>query len=396
MIKVTQDFDDDFITLYKTQIMNTSVESKLDDYYLLIPANIKHIMERIFSRENLEELVTITPSALRNKIDLVYQELPLLAEYYCPEYYYDFIEGAFRTDEINIRVAGQSRLLTEGKDELIYSISNNAATNGYKLHDYFLEQLRETTSPSGLKSLIGKIYNLKTGVNKKTTQFKVLFPDWVINFSEIFDYGAMASQFGRRIVRTLSVGICPYCNEEDIGSIEDEGAEYRPDLDHFYPKAKFPFLALSLGNLIPAGDRCNSRYKGTSSMLLSGISPYTEGVSNDPMYSFHILEDEGVSVGALGVELIENNEYGYNFDLFKLKAVYNKPAIKKEVTNFFGRYEWQKGFGLNKLNVVLNDNTEILRIMNIDLDEPAVNHRLKKLLVDALNFKSGRNFRYSE
>ncbi|MGB2739738.1 MAG: hypothetical protein WBC60_04185 [Cognaticolwellia sp.] len=131
-------------------------------------------------------------------------------------------------------------------------------------------------------------------------------------------------------------------------------------------------------------------------MLLSGISPYTEGVSNDPMYSFHILEDEGVSVGALEVELIENNEYGYNFNLFKLKAVYNKPAIKKEVTNFFDRYEWQKSLGLNELNVVLNDNTKIQRIMNIDLDEPAVNHRLKKLLVDALNFKSGRSFRYSE
>jgi len=394
MIKVTQDFDDDFITQYKVLVMNESVLPKLDNYYRSIPDDIKQVMESIFSRENVEELATMTPEDLRSKIDQVYQELPLLAEYYCPEYYYDFIEGAFRTDEIDIRVAGQ--LLTEAKDELIYSISNNTATNGYKLHDYFLEQLRETTSLSGLKSLIGKIYNLKTGVNKKTPQFKILFPDWVINFSEIFDYGTMASQFGRRIVSTLSVGICPYCNEEDIGSIEDEGAEYRPDLDHFYPKAKFPFLALSLGNLIPAGDRCNSRYKGASSMLLSGISPYTEGVSNDPMYSFHILEDEGVSVGALEVELIENNEYGYNFDLFKLKAVYNKPAIKKEVTNFFGRYEWQKGFGLNKLNVVLNDNTEILRIMNIDLDEPAVNHRLKKLLVDALNFKSGRNFRYSE
>jgi hypothetical protein len=395
MIKVTQDFDDDFITLYKTQIMNTSVESKLDGYYLLIPANIKHIMERIFSRENLEELVTITPSALRNKIDQVYQELPLLAEYYCPEYYYDFIEGAFGTNEINIRDAGHLRLLAEGKDELIYSLSNNTSTNGYTLHNHFLEELIDTTAPSGLKSLIGKIYNLKTGVNKKTTQFKVLFPDWVINFSEIFDYGTMANQFGREIVRTLSVGICPYCNEEDIGSIEEEGAEYRPDLDHFYPKAKFPFLALSLGNLIPAGDRCNSRYKGASSMLLSGISPFTEGVSNDPMYSFHILEDEGVSVGALEVELIENNEYGYNFNLFKLKAVYNKPAIKKEVTNFFDRYEWQKNLGLNELNVVLNDNTKIQRIMNIDLDEPAVNHRLKKLLVDALNFKSGRSFRYS-
>jgi len=394
MIKVTQDFDDDFITQYKVLVMNEIVLPKLDNYYRSIPDDIKQVMESIFSRENVEELATMTPEDLRSKIDQVYQELPLLAEYYCPEYYYDFIEGAFRTDEIDIRVAGQ--LLTEAKDELIYSISNNTATNGYKLHDYFLEQLRETTSLSGLKSLIGKIYNLKTGVNKKTPQFKILFPDWVINFSEIFDYGTMASQFGRRIVSTLSVGICPYCNEEDIGSIEDEGAEYRPDLDHFYPKAKFPFLALSLGNLIPAGDRCNSRYKGASSMLLSGISPYTEGVSNDPMYSFHILEDEGVSVGALEVELIENNEYGYNFDLFKLKAVYNKPAIKKEVTNFFGRYEWQKGFGLNKINVVLNDNTEILRIMNIDLDEPAVNHRLKKLLVDALNFKSGRNFRYSE
>jgi hypothetical protein len=397
MIKVNQDFDDDFITQYKALVMNASVLPKLDNYYSSIPDDIKQVMESVFSRESVEELATMTPEDLRNKIDQVYQNIPLLAEFYCPEYYYSFIEGAFKTDLIDIHDPNQLRLLREGKDELIYSISNHVATHGYKLHDYFLEQLRETTSPSGLKSLIEKIYNFKTGVNRKTPQFKRLFPDWVNNFSDLFDYGAMANQFGRIIVSTLSVDICPYCNEEDIESIETEGAEYRPALDHFYPKAKFPFLALSLGNLVPAGDRCNSTYKEASSMLFSGVSPYTAGVQNEPMCSFLLSEDEGISSGSLEVGFTENNdEYEYNFDLFNLKAVYNKTSVKKEVTQFFTRYEWNKSLGLNELSDVLDDNAEIQRRLNINLDEPAISYRLKKLLVDALNFKSGRNFRYSE
>ncbi|EJD6584266.1 hypothetical protein M0L63_RS16325 [Providencia rettgeri] len=36
---------------------------------------------------------------------------------------------------------------------------------------------------------------------------------------------------------------------------------YKLIQDGEFPKSKFPFLALSLHNFVPAGDRCNSRFK---------------------------------------------------------------------------------------------------------------------------------------
>jgi hypothetical protein len=54
----------------------------------------------------------------------------------------------------------------------------------------------------------------------------------------------------------LGLSVCPYCNRNYIFNIP-ETQRTTCELDHFYDKAAFPFLALSFYNLIPSCKTCN-------------------------------------------------------------------------------------------------------------------------------------------
>ena len=68
-------------------------------------------------------------------------------------------------------------------------------------------------------------------------------------------------------VRLIDVRYCPYCNAETVGTAILPKHIHAPDIDHIFPKEKYPLLSLSLYNLVPACNRCNSRFKKTQDML---------------------------------------------------------------------------------------------------------------------------------
>ena len=55
----------------------------------------------------------------------------------------------------------------------------------------------------------------------------------------------------------LGVKVCPYCNRLFTTTVNTKGHRIRPQLDHFRNKSKYPFLALSINNLVPACGVCN-------------------------------------------------------------------------------------------------------------------------------------------
>lgn len=85
-------------------------------------------------------------------------------------------------------------------------------------------------------------------------------------------------------VRLLDVRYCPYCNAETVGTAMLPERIHVPDIDHIFPKDKYPLLSLSLYNLVPACNRCNSRFKKVYDMLeswsvkrpLSSLHPYID------------------------------------------------------------------------------------------------------------------------
>jgi hypothetical protein len=68
------------------------------------------------------------------------------------------------------------------------------------------------------------------------------------------------------MVDTLDVNVCPYCNRSFINTTKKrkEGNYRTCQLDHFFPKSKYPYFALSFYNLIPVCGTCN-HLKGENS-----------------------------------------------------------------------------------------------------------------------------------
>ncbi len=84
--------------------------------------------------------------------------------------------------------------------------------------------------------------------------------------SKIFVYSKwQRSAIAKEVMSEFTgrVKVCPYCNSESVYALEvvDRQKPYLSSFDHFFPKHRYPFLALSLYNLIPSCFRCNSQLK---------------------------------------------------------------------------------------------------------------------------------------
>lgn len=85
------------------------------------------------------------------------------------------------------------------------------------------------------------------------------------------------------LVAMLGVKVCPYCNRQFITTVVAEDRGVRPQLDHFRSKSDYPFLALSINNLVPCCGVCNLLKRDRDVNL---VYPYDED-----------FEDEGYAFG---------------------------------------------------------------------------------------------------
>ena len=76
-----------------------------------------------------------------------------------------------------------------------------------------------------------------------------------------------------KLLSLMGIEVCPYCQRNYISSYDEKTTA---DLDHFYPKSLYPFLALCLYNFIPSCQICNSRFKGNKDTCDS-VYLYEEG-----------------------------------------------------------------------------------------------------------------------
>lgn len=95
---------------------------------------------------------------------------------------------------------------------------------------------------------------------------------------------AQDQKFAYSLIRKLHVEVCPYCNRiytKTLPSQEEtsEGKIFRTtraEIDHYYPRSEFPYLGLSLFNMIPSCHICNSN-KGVKKDV---VYPYDEDFGN--------------------------------------------------------------------------------------------------------------------
>lgn len=94
------------------------------------------------------------------------------------------------------------------------------------------------------------------------------------------------------LLRVLKVRVCPYCNrvytttlptreELEKAEREDEFKPTRATFDHFYCQSQYPYLALSLFNLIPSCNICNNNKSSKNHKI---IYPYDEEFGKNAVF----------------------------------------------------------------------------------------------------------------
>lgn len=111
------------------------------------------------------------------------------------------------------------------------------------------------------------------------------------NSVELKDSSKKEFSWGRHeLISKLGITVCPYCDRQYITNYKedekDEDEKTTADLDHFYIKSKYPYLALSLYNFVPSCQICNSRMKGSEDFFTKPhIYPYEKGFEKDAYFT---------------------------------------------------------------------------------------------------------------
>lgn len=122
------------------------------------------------------------------------------------------------------------------------------------------------------------------------------------------------------------ISVCPYCNRNFINPIYIKQKELlgcnnsnqAPDIEHFFPKSMYPFLSLSISNLLPSCSFCN-KIKSNFDTYPNTLSPY-EIKENNFKFNFSLNTKLQYEVD---LETTKDNKKLFNLDGF-YETVHNK------------------------------------------------------------------------
>lgn len=186
--------------------------------------------------------------------------------------------------------------------------------------------------------------------NKKICEI-IDYDNWFIQAKPNDQYSAY------HLAENLNRRSCTYCNRSYTTTMTDGagGKLMRPQFDHWFPKSKYPLLALSFYNLIPSCSICNSSVKGDMVLNLNDhVHPYinsnqTDEFSFDFLYKNLIdveiyITKNGISDKAfntfkkLQIETMYNSHHDELKDLIKIKQSYSDTYIQS-IQNLFPNKE---------------------------------------------------------
>ncbi len=164
------------------------------------------------------------------------------------------------------------------------------------------EYKKNNTKFKEYKKIFEKLYNELSGNDNLKKQFFKLFED---------------------------LNVCPYCNRNFINPIYKEevvekGEDYEkwsPDIEHFFPKSIYPFLSLSISNLLPSCTFCNKIKHTIDTYKHNCLSPY-EIRNSDFRFDFCLELNQVKKVKLISKMDCKNSE------ILHLESLYNQVHSK--------------------------------------------------------------------
>lgn len=209
-----------------------------------------------------------------------------------------------------------------------------------------IKKIKVTLSDSKYKRITDRIELLiKTDLNTIRKYLNITnhySSDEKKEIEKAFNYSAyrQKEEFLKHF-KKLNIKSCPFCNNNYIYFYKkDASDEYNTlaTLEHYYPKAEYPFLSLSFYNLIPSCSNCNSKFKGNLSHVGNILHPYYEDFDEKATFSVSVDclpagKDIELSI-VLKQNDISDTRCEKSIERFQLDKIYEEHRdIAKEIWN---------------------------------------------------------------
>lgn len=181
------------------------------------------------------------------------------------------------------------------------------------------------------KNIREDIYNKGRTIENRDVDELKTFWDMSLDykgFGRGIQKGKYSLSWNRHLfIMMTNVKVCPYCNRNYITTyIEDEDEDEirsTASIDHYYAKAKYPFLQMNIFNMIPSCPVCNSYIKG--SREYEHLNPYLDNGSIYFEIDLSTLESlyQNASGGKrILVKSFEDQKSVNSIKAFKLSKIY--------------------------------------------------------------------------
>ena len=347
MILIDNKFSNKFIAKYSTNI-TVLLNNTLYPAYL--KANNVPIAFQDFYTANLNDIIIGTPDKLKHIADDLFLTFPIIEETYQPKKFYSGYPSSLR------RIVAQMAHLKLNKkdDKKKFTL---LASKLLPILESFIKSKRSHCLP-GLLSIItaskslreqSDIYALIYSLVRGRATVTSGIPDWVKNLSSLFDYSKISANLLFDLCSNINIAVCPMCNESNIEVIHK--GKHRPVLDHFFAKSRHPLFGMSLYNLIPCCDTCNSTFKRDfETWYPYHANPYQQGVGSTPLFNLKAFTTASLYQGGRlqnkannKINIIpQHNDIDNNMRLLKTELVYNRSVPLQKLSHLLaviGQYQ---------------------------------------------------------
>jgi len=193
--------------------------------------------------------------------------------------------------------------------------------SGKDIQENKLKEFYETIIKEKNLSLDGKAFKLKDILFAQYETIEMIIEEnQNIQYNEIEKnianriYNDFRKNWGYILVKDLKVSVCPYCNRNYIVNVGKSGTTTQ--LDHFFDKSTYPYLVISLYNLVPSCSTCNQ--KKSNKDYLNIFYPYLESLDSVANFTLQI----------------QNSNFYRDLDGFAIELETKDKRAKKNIESF--------------------------------------------------------------
>lgn len=229
-----------------------------------------------------------------------------------------------------------------------------------KKYENYLNEIRNnlqniiTLHPSAFQPLINKLssYGCCLTMKRWKSKSKLTFAGRI---TEALQYKYIRKNIFPKYIKKLGIKTCVYCNTQYAITTEDEdgviSAYY--ELDHAWPKALYPFLAISFLNLHPCCGPCNKRKSDSGKPYSIYVEKATEStvlfrIEDESLVNYHLYHKEddlkiSILVGdkdldslydRIGVRKLYLNLADEAVEMVWRSIIYNKSFMNQLMTTY--------------------------------------------------------------